>query len=260
MKIAVLQFDIHFSDPAVNRQKVIEMIDRASGEQPDVVVLPEMWNTSFNFKQINENADCFGQPTLDILSEKAKQYHINIVAGSIADNREGNIYNRAYVINREGKVIHSYDKIHLVHHAKEDQYISGGSAIDVFELDGIKCGIVICYDLRFPELCRTLALKGAEVIFTPVQWFETRLEHYEILSKARALENQVFFVTANRIGEEFKAVFPGKSMVVDPWGKIIGQMGSGEEILNCNIDLTLVQRTRNKITCYQDRRPDLYEL
>ncbi len=260
MKIAILQFDIHFSDPAVNRKKVLEMIDKASGEKPDVVVLPEMWNTSYNFKAICQNADEFGQPTLNTLSKKAKQYNLNIVAGSIADNQDGKIYNRAYVFNREGTVVHSYDKIHLVRHVQEDQYISSGNGIEVFELEGVKCGILICYDLRFPELSRTLALKGAEVIFAPVQWFETRIDHYEILCKARALENQIYFVTANRIGQEFKAIFPGKSMVVNPWGEIIGQMGSSEEILYCDLDLSLVQRTRQKITCHQDRRPDLYKV
>lgn len=260
MKVAILQFDINFNDPIINRKKVLEMIERASGEQPDVIVLPEMWNTSFNFKNIHLNADEKGQPTLKLLSEKAKEHGVHIVAGSIADNHAGNIYNRTYVLNREGKVVHHYDKIHLVHHAQEDQYISQGNEIDIFELDGIKCGVIICYDLRFPELCRTLALKGAEVIFAPVQWFETRLEHYETLCRARALENQIYFVTANRIGKEFKATFPGQSMVVDPWGKIIAQMGSGEEILHGHLNLDLIYRTRQKITCYQDRRPDLYQL
>lgn len=258
MKIAIIQMNIDFNSPQKNREKVLNMIDKACENKLDVVLLPEMWNTTFNFESFEERADKEGQPTLNILSQKAIAHDVNIIAGSIADKNEDNIYNRSYVINREGDVIYAYDKIHLVHHAKEDVYMKEGNNLEVFEIDGVKCGIIICYDLRFPELCRSLALKGAEVIFAPVQWFETRAYHYEVLSKARALENQVFFVTANRVGEEFKAVFCGKSMVIDPWAEIVGQLDNKEGILHCEIDLDLIKRVRSKVTCYQDRRTDMY--
>ncbi len=259
MKVSILQFDIDFMNPDKNRRKVSEMIDKASEDYPAVILLPEMWNTSFNFDSIREKCDKNGQPTLDLLAKKALDNHVNIVAGSISDMVDDKVYNRSYVIKRDGTVDYFYDKIHLVHHAKEDKYIEPGNHIDVFEIDGVKCGIIICYDFRFPEICRTLALKGAEVIFAPVQWFESRLSHYEVFCKARALENQVFIVSANRIGEEFKAVFPGQSMAVDPWANIIGKMDCKEGILQCEIDLELIHRIRQKVTCFQDRRPDLYE-
>ncbi len=260
MKIAVLQIDIDFENPENNRRKVSEMIDKASAGYPDVILMPEMWNTSFNFETIDDNSDKKGQPSMNLLSEKASKYRVNIVAGSISDKKNNKIYNRSYVINRDGAVIFTYDKIHLVHHANEDKYIEAGNYIDIFELDGVKCGIIICYDLRFPEISRTLALKGAEVIFAPVQWFKSRLDHYEVLCKARALENQVYIVSANRIGKEFKAVFPGHSMVVGPWANILGRMDDREGVLHCEIDLKLIHRIRKKVTCYQDRRPDLYQL
>ena len=259
MKVSILQFDIDFVDPDKNRKKVSEMIDKASKGYPDVILLPEMWNTSFNFNSIREKSDKNGQPTLTLLTQKAIEYNVNIVAGSISDMINDKVYNRSYVIDRDGSVKHSYDKIHLVHHANEDTYIEAGSRIEVFEIDGIKCGIIICYDFRFPEICRTLALKGAEVVFAPVQWFESRLSHYEVFCKARALENQIFIVSANRIGQEFKAVFPGQSMVVDPWANIIGRMDHQEGILHCEIDLKLINRIRKKVTCFDDRRPDLYK-
>ncbi len=260
MKIAVLQFDIDFYDPEKNRRKVCEMIDKASAGYPDVVLMPEMWNTSFNFNTIENKSDKNGEPSLSLLKKKAREYCVNIVAGSISDNIDSKIYNRSYVINREGTVIFSYDKIHLVHHANEDKFIEAGNKIGIFKLDGVKCGIIICYDFRFPEICRTLALKGAEVIFVPVQWFESRLDHYEVFCKARALENQAYIASANRIGKEFKAVFPGQSMVVDPWANILGRMDNQEGILHCEIDLELIHRIRKKVTCFQDRRPDLYHL
>lgn len=258
MKIAIIQMDIDFNSPEENRKKVLSMVEKACEDKPDVILLPEMWNTSFNFESIEERADNEGQPTLGLLMQMAAAHDVNIIAGSIADKIDGSIFNRSYVINREGKKIFSYDKIHQVHHAKEDVYMKAGNIAEVFEIDGVKCGIIICYDLRFPELCRALALKGAKVIFAPVQWFETRAGHYEILSKARALENQVYFVTANRVGKEFKAVFCGKSKVIDPWAEVVGELDNEEGILYCEIDLDLIDRVRNKVTCYQDRRPDVY--
>lgn len=254
----MVQFDIDFDNPTQNREKVSQLIDQALEKKPDAIILPEMWNTSFNFKSMHKNADEKGEPSLEMLREKASKNNVNIIAGSIADRHGKNTYNRSYVIDRKGTVIFHYDKMHLVHHAKEDQFITPGEEIEIFELDGVKCGIVICYDLRFPELCRALALKGVQVIFAPVQWFETRLDHYEILCKARALENQVYLVSVNRIGSEFKAIFCGKSMVIDPWGKTLAQMNREEGVLTCNLDLSLVDRVRKKVTCFDDRRSDLY--
>lgn len=257
MNISVIQFDIEFNNPSMNREKVINKIKNIK-LNTDIIVLPEMWNTSFNFETINEDADDNGHPTITMLSDIAKQNSVNIVAGSIADKEGNKIYNRAYVINRDGNTIHTYEKVHLVHHTPENKYITAGNNISCFEIDGIKCAVILCYDLRFPEIARKLALEGAKIIFVVAQWFESRIHHWNILNKARALENQLYIVAANRIGKEYKAVFPGQSMIIDPWGNEVDKLDNKEGILSVDIDLELINRVRQKVTCFNDIRNDLY--
>ncbi|MBF8982024.1 carbon-nitrogen family hydrolase [Lutibacter sp. B2] len=260
MRISIVQMDIEFSNPEKNREKAIEMIEKAAKEKPDVIVLPEMWNTSFSFENINDIADEYGEPTKTIMRDLCVKHNVNIIAGSIADKHGEDIYNRAYVIDRKGNIKAYYDKVHLVRHAKENTYMKRGENATVFEIDGVKCGIVLCYDFRFPELVRTMALQGAKILFVPAQWFETRLNHWEVLACARALENQMYVVGVNRIGKEYKATFPGKSLVVDPWGNIVKQANGDETVMTVDIDLGLVERVRKKITCFLDRSPEVYKL
>lgn len=252
--------DIAFGNPEVNRIKVRDMIHKAAQDGPDVIVLPEMWNTSFRLKDIHVIADKEGELTKAFICNLAKKYQVNIVAGSIADKYDKDIYNRLYVIDREGSMVAHYDKVHLVRHAGEQEYIKAGTEATVFHIDGVKCGAILCYDLRFPELARTMALKGAKVLFVPAQWFETRIHHWKTLSTARAIENQIYVVAVNRIGNEFQAVFPGNSMVIDPWGNIVAEAGNEETILTAEMDMNLVDRVRKKITCFLDRNVNVYEL
>ncbi|WZL74602.1 carbon-nitrogen family hydrolase [Clostridiaceae bacterium 35-E11] len=260
MKVSLIQMNIVFGNTEVNRTRVMEMIHKAAKDKPDVIVLPEMWNTSFSLKDIHAIADKEGEPTKTFICDLAKKYQINIVAGSIADKYDEDIYNRLYVVDRGGNVIAHYDKVHLVRHAGEQEYIKPGVEATVFNIDGIKCGAVLCYDLRFPELARTMALKGAKVLFVPAQWFETRIDHWKTLTTARAIENQMYVVAVNRIGNEFQAIFPGNSMVIDPWGKIVAQAGNEEKILTAEMDINLVDRVRKKITCFLDRNVNVYKL
>lgn len=258
IKIAAIQIDLEFGNPDANRNKMIEMIENAASESPDIIVLPEMWNTSFSMKNLHSIADQEGEPTKTIVSNLAKKYKLNIVAGSIADRYENKIYNRLYVVDREGKIHCSYDKVHLVKHAREDEFLTAGSEAKVFDIDGTPCGAIICYDIRFPEIARTLALKGAKILFIPAQWPETRIEHWKTLATARAIENQMYVVAVNRIGSEFKANFPGRSMIVDPWGNIVAESNGEETILKAAIDIDLVDRVRKKIPCFQDRNEKAY--
>lgn len=260
MKIAMIQMNIEFGNPEVNRKKITEMIEKTAKDQPDIIVLPEMWNTSFSLKNLHDIADKGGEPTRSIIGSLAKQYHINIVAGSVADIQGDKIYNRLYVFDREGNVKSHYDKAHLIQQAREHEFLTAGVLTEVFLLDEVTCGAIICYDIRFPELARTVALKGAKVLFIPAQWPETRIDHWKALVIARAIENQMYVVAVNRIGSEFKANFPGKSLVVDPWGKVLIEADDQEQILQIEIDIDLVDRIRTKIPCFSDRNIEAYEL
>lgn len=260
MRLALLQTDIAYANPKKNIMKMTEKIHDCmkAADKPDVILLPEMWNTSYALKQIDELADCYGSPSAEALGELAKEYQVNIVAGSIADKREGKVYNTCYVFDRQGKTIAIYDKVHLFNLMDESKHITPGNKRTLFELDGIKCGVIICYDLRFPELARAYALEGAKILFIPAQFPHPRLNHWNVLVQARAIENQMFVAAANRVGTEGKAVFFGNSMIVEPQGDVLARGSEKEEIITAEIDIGKVELSQNHMTCLKDRVTSVY--
>ncbi len=215
MKIAVYQMDLVAGQPEENRKKVKAWVEEVTTQQqPDLLVLPEMWTTAYT---LTELPAILGEDEVDtelFLQQLAKEYEVHLVAGSIAVKEEEEIYNRSFVVNKNGETTYTYDKIHLVPMLDEPFYLTGGrSPVQMFELDGRKIGVIICYDLRFPELIRSLALQGAEVVFIVAEWPLARERHWEVLQQARAIENQVFIVSCNRVGEYDGVEFAGKSMI-----------------------------------------------
>ena len=141
----------------------------------------------------------------------------------------------------------------------EDKYFKKGNEIVTFLLDGILCGIIICYDIRFLELTRILALKGIEILFVVAQWPIERIEHWILLNRVRAIENQIFVVGVNACGMVENMKFGGNSIIVDPWGKVLCQLGKDEEVLTIDLNLDELKEIREKINIYRDRRPELYK-
>jgi predicted amidohydrolase len=143
----------------------------------------------------------------------------------------------------------------------EHLYLKGGdSAVQVFELDGRKMGVIICYDLRFPELVRSLALQGAEVVFVVAEWPLARANHWEILQQARAIENQLFIVSCNRSGTYDDVEFAGRSMVINPWGETLEKASVvKEETLTIALNLNEVTRIRKEVPVFASRVPKLYK-
>ena len=153
MKIACAQMDVHLGDSAYNLPHALELIRRAAAEGADTVLLPETFNIGFFPKEnLEELADRDGEIIKMVFGALAAELHINLVAGSAVTNRGGKIYNTAYVFDRDGACIASYDKTHLFTPMGEHDYFTPGSRLCTFTLDGVKCGLIICYDLRFPEL------------------------------------------------------------------------------------------------------------
>lgn len=260
LKISLLQMDITPGNPEKNRSKAIELISQAMqhNPRPDILMLPEMWTTAYELNTIKQICDQDGMPTSRVISEQAIAQQVNVVAGSYASMRAGKVYNTAYVFDRMGNNIAKYEKIHLFKLMEEHKYMEAGGAHSVFMLEGIKCGIIICYDLRFPELARKLALQGIKILFVPAQWPATRLEHWITLLKARAIENQIFVVAVNRAGGGPEDPFAGGSMVISPWGEIIAQADYKEQILTAEIDLALIEEAKSKIDIIGDRMPQTY--
>lgn len=259
MKVSIVQMNIIQGDPERNAKTVEFGVRKAAEGKPDVILLPEMWNTSYSLENVRDIADVDGKKTKSLISPLAKEYSINIVAGSVASLSGDSVYNTLYVFDRHGDTIAEYRKVHLFRLMEEHRYLSEGRSLCNFELDKQPCGAVICYDIRFPEIVRSLVLRGCKLLFVPAQWPRPRIGHWRKLLMARAIENQMYVVACNRIGSGGGNEFPGHSMIVDPWGSIIAELPDGAEgVLDGEIEVSKVDGIRRSIPVLDDRRPSMY--
>ena len=261
MKVACLQMDMLLAKPEENFSHAAELVKRAMENKPDVLVLPETWNTGF-FPRENLQALCDrdGSRVKQVFGALAERYQVNIVAGSVSNVRGGKVYNTAMVFDRTGACIASYDKTHLFTPMGEDNYYTPGDRLCTFVLDGVKCGLIICYDVRFPELTRSLTLPGLDMLFVVSQWPKVRTFHLRSLTTARAIENQMFLVCCNSCGTAGQTVYGGNSAIIDPWGETVALAGETEEILTADCDLQILTNIRGSIPVFRDRRPSLYKI
>lgn len=261
MKITCIQMDMLPAEPSANFDRAEELIRRALADGPDVIVLPETWNTGFFPREgLEELADRDGEGVRSRIGALAREEAVNIVAGSVANLRGGKVYNTAFVFDRSGACIAEYDKTHLFTPMGEDEFFEKGDRLASFELDGVKCGLIICYDVRFPELTRTMALGGLDILFVPSQWPRARVPHLLALTQARAIENQMFTVSCNSCGTYGETVYGGNSSIRDPWGETLAKGGEGEELITADCDLGIVKNIRETINVFRDRRPGLYRV
>ena len=258
--MAVLQMDVSIGEPERNRERALRRMEEAvrAAEKPDVLLLPEMWNTGYSLENVTDLADDAGEPTDGLMSAFAKEHGVHIVAGSIANKTEGGIRNTIMVYDRSGAKTAEYSKLHLFRLMEEEKYLTAGEKRGMFTLDGAAAGMMVCYDIRFPELARRLALDGAKMLFVPAQWPKPRLHHWRTLLQARAIENQMFVVACNRVGTSRGSEFFGHSMIISPWGDVLAEGGEEEAILTADLDLSEVERVRSAIPVFRDRRPELY--
>lgn len=260
--IALLQMDIMIGKPDENFKRCVELLDEAiiASPKPDLIMLPEMWNTGYALEEIHELADEQGARTKTLFSEFCRKHRVYVIAGSISEKMDKEVRNTTYVFDRGGSVIGDYSKIHLFRLMDEEKYLTSGQTLGRCQIEGQDAGLMICYDIRFPELTRTLALEGAKILFVPAQWPMPRVHHWRTLLLARAIENQMFVVACNRVGTSRETGFFGHSMIIDPWGGILAEGGEAEEIVRAEINLDQVDKVRSTIPIFEDRRPSLYNL
>ncbi len=260
MKVACLQMDMKFGCKDENFSHAEDLICRAMKEKPDVLVLPETWNTGFFPKENLAELCCKdGNRVKSYIGGLARQYQVNIVAGSVPNMHDGKVYNTSFIFNRVGDCIASYDKTHLFTPMREDKYFTYGDQICSFILDEIRCGIIICYDLRFPELIRKLALQGLDMLFVVSQWPKKRIFHLRTLTTARAIENQMFVVCCNSCGKADETIYGGNSAVINPLGITLSCAGEEETILLAECNLQTLTQIRKEMPVFSDRRPELYK-
>ncbi|WP_311408073.1 carbon-nitrogen family hydrolase [Liquorilactobacillus uvarum] len=260
LKVSLIQMDVKYAQADANYKRVAQLVEVAVAAKTDVIVLPEMWNVGYALDKLDVLADKGGIRSKAFLSDLARRFHVNIVGGSVATAKESSYYNTSYVFNRNGELCSEYDKVHLFGLMHEDKWITAGTKQNRFAFDGILAAGVICYDIRFPEWERTLMSEGAEILFVSAQWPVERIEQWEVMLRARAIENQAFVVAVNRIGEGPAGEhFSGHSLVIDPLGNVLLRVPDDKEgCFNVDLNLASIEKIRGEIPVFSDRKTNLY--
>lgn len=253
MKIALLQLDIAWENKRANFRRVSKLATNAAREGAGLVCLPELFATGYTM-----NPGPFAEPldgeTPAFLSGLAREHGVSVV-GSFIEKTEGKPRNSAIVFDGDGEMIGHYSKIHLPSFYREQEFYAPGDRVEEFTIGGVPLGILICYDLRFPEIFRKVTDRGVKGIFVIANWPSARVEHWDLLLRARAIENQLFVMGLNRAGSSPIGEYPGHSAVIDPFGRIVASAPEDrEEGLLADVDFTLADEVRDKFPVLKDRR------
>lgn len=266
IKVAICQM-VGIGDARKNTEKMEEMINKAceTEKKLDLIVFPEY---CYGVKPEIDPLPSEGFHT-EIISKCAKEHNVNILGGSfprLAEN--GKSYNTSYFYNREGKIIGKYDKTHLFVALgyDESETVEPGNELCIIDTDFGKVGLMVCYELRFPEVARTMVLEGADIILCPAEFpggnpLPPRTDHWDVLVRSTALSNITYTVAVNNFGKTPGGEIPfGRSMIVDPWGTVVTQCKAEEDIAYGYIDLDYQKKVRDSIATWGNRRPELYNL
>jgi len=263
MKVAASQISCVLGDFDSNLAKIRGFAERAKDLGAELVVFPEMSDTGYSMPVIQKHARPWKQGAVGELQKIAKQKSIAIIAGT--SERDGDsIFNAQVFVDANGDVLGKYRKTHLVTVAPFDERVcfSPGNEFVVCRLGDFNVGLSICYDLRFPEMARTLAVKhDANIIVNSSAWPTVRAEHLRILALARAVENQSYFIVANRVGRDDDVTLCGSSMIIDPSGRILAAASPDrEELIYAEISGSIVAEVRNRVPAFAHRRGELYNV
>jgi omega-amidase len=263
MKVAAAQISCALGDFGANLKKICDFAARAKKSGADLVIFPEMSDTGYSMPVIQKHARTWKEGAVGEIQNIAKENSIAVVAG-ISDRDGDSIFNAQILVSAKGEVLAKYRKTHLVTAAPLDERVclSPGNEFVSAKIDEFQIGLSICYDLRFPEMARTLAVKhNANVIVNSSAWPDVRAAHLRILALARAVENQSYFIIANRVGIDDGVSFCGGSLIVDPAGKILAAGSAGrEEMIEGEMSEKIVEEVRSRVTAFDHRRPELYDL
>ncbi len=250
------QFHIERADIDANVKKVERALCELAARNCRLAVLPEMWSCSFPYRVLAAMAERTPQ-TLETIRRLARREGLAVV-GSLPETGEGKIYNTSYIIDSDGEIAGTYRKVHLFTLYREHEHFGRGGPARVFETGSGKIGAMICYDLRFPELARKIALDGAEIICVSALWPLARIEHWSLLLRARAVENQLFVIGTNGCGTEGKITWGGKSAIFSPLGETLAAAGTGEQTVVGVLRGGEIEEFRKLIPCFEDRFPEAY--
>ena len=262
IKAGLIQLDIRLGKITENLSSALKGIEKLGAENCDLAVLPEMWSCGFDNAKLYEHA----KKTPDIiqrLQQAACDRNI-VIAGSLPEKFGRRIFNTMVIIDKDGHIAGRYRKVHLFSLTGEHKYFGTGKKAVICTTSIGRVAPLICYDLRFPELSRVMALKGAQIFLVSAQWPIGRINHWDFLLRARAIENQVFVVAVNRCGDDPEISYGGHSALISPGGEVLASaMGKETDcpsVFCGQIDLEEAQNMRNLIPCLKERVPQAYEL
>jgi len=269
IKIAAIQMPT-VADKMENVRTVKTYLEKIKDENPDFVILPEMFCCPYQTENFPIYAEKEGGPVWQQLSGYAKQYGIYLIGGSMPEkDAEGNVYNTSYIFDREGKQIGKHRKVHLFdidvkggQTFKESDTLTAGDSDTVFDTEFGKIGVMLCFDIRFPELSRMMVNDGAKVIFVPAAFnMTTGPAHWELSFRTRALDNQIYMVGCAPARDVSAGYISwGHSIVTDPWGRVTGMLDENEGILLAELDMDYEEQVREELPLLKSRRKDIYQL
>lgn len=269
IKIAAIQMST-VADKMENVRTVKTYLEKIKDENPDFVILPEMFCCPYQTENFPIYAEKEGGPVWQQLSGYAKQYGIYLIGGSMPEkDAEGNVYNTSYIFDREGKQIGKHRKVHLFdidvkggQTFKESDTLTAGDSDTVFDTEFGKIGVMLCFDIRFPELSRMMVNDGAKVIFVPAAFnMTTGPAHWELSFRTRALDNQIYMVGCAPARDVSAGYISwGHSIVTDPWGRVIDMLDEKKEILLAELDMDYEEQVREELPLLKSRRKDIYQL
>jgi deaminated glutathione amidase len=268
LRVACVQLTSR-SDKAANLEKVEALLARAAATGADVVVLPEKWNAIGGPEVLHAAAETLDAgESVGAMSRWAQTHGITLVGGSITERREGRekLSNTSVVFDAEGAITAVYRKIHLFdvevggHVYRESEAEEAGDEPVLVETEGWRTGLTICYDVRFPELYRILALDGAELVTVPAHFtLYTGKDHWELLLRARAVENQYYVVAAAQVGETVPGRLSyGRSLIADPWGTVIAMAPDEETVIAVELERSRLEEVRAKLPSLASRQASAY--
>ena len=257
-KAGFILFNVKTGDIDSNFSKVKKELEILGKDGVELAVLPEMWSCGFD----NERLEKHAEKTPEILKEisEISQKQKMVIAGSMPELSGKGIFNTMYVTDKDGSFAGEYRKIHLFSLTNEDKYYIAGNKNIVCKTSLGPIGLMICYDLRFPELCRALTLKGASVVIVSAQWPFVRIKAWNLFALARAMENQIFLIAANRSGTALAMEFGGHSVIVDPNGDILANAAKEAKTAWAEIDTDRIDKIRKIMPCLKERAPAAYEI
>jgi deaminated glutathione amidase len=267
VRVAAVQLNSN-GDKARNLTAAERLVRAAAADGAALVALPEKWNLLTSGEETAAGAEPLDGPSLGAARLWARDLGIHLLAGSIAERGEegGKAFNTSALIGPDGDDVASYRKLHMFDVEaggvayRESEYEQAGEEIVSAPVDGLELGLTICYDLRFPELYRILAVRGAGVIAVPSAFTAaTGRDHWEVLLRARAIENQAFVIAPNQVGEappHYSSY--GHSAIVDPWGAMLATAPDDECFIAAELDLAAQERTREQLPSLANRRPAAY--